>query len=125
MITDEMIPCQTCGRQVLAAETYFCYWCGESVCAGCLIRILLPLDTEAVSCPGCQRRYGKNDAADESMWEIMVESALAGHDLTGWEVTEDGRGWQARCRRCSQTVWVGVSGVQYSLLADSCLTSKE
>lgn len=120
MTTEATIRCQTCDRQAAAGETYFCYWCGEPVCIRCLVRIHLPLATEAVSCLRCQQQSGKNAAADEAMWEVVVEAALAGHDLGGWELTADGRGWEARCRRCAQTVWVGVSGVQYSLLADRC-----
>ena len=54
------------------------------------------------------------------MWEIAVEAALGGHDLGAWAVTEDGRGWQAECRLCAMTAWVGASGVMYVLLADRC-----
>ena len=60
--------------------------------------------------------------ADESRMEVMVDAALSGHDLTVWEY-DDKRstpGWQARCRRCDRTVWVGAQGLIYSLLDESC-----
>lgn len=71
-------------------------------------------------CPACAEKPVKDEAADEAMMEIMVNAAAEGHDLTAWVLTEDGAGWQARCRRCQGTVWVGRSGVQYSLLAETC-----
>jgi hypothetical protein len=54
----------------------------------------------------------------ESILETQVNAALAGHDLGSFERVE--KGYQARCRRCGQTVWVGESGVQYVLLDDHC-----
>lgn len=57
-------------------------------------------------------------ALRESILELQVDAALAGHDLAPFERVENG--YQARCRRCGQTVWVGESGVQYSLLAARC-----
>jgi hypothetical protein len=113
--------CGSCAKETAPSETFFCYWCGEPVCSGCVSRILLPLDTEATVCPNCKHITGRNEAADESMMEIMVNAALAGHDLAEWSLVEDGRGWQARCRVCGETVWVGMTGVQYSLLSDRCL----
>jgi hypothetical protein len=71
-------------------------------------------------CPACAEKPVKDEAADEAMMEMMVNAAAEGHDLTAWVLTEDGTGWQARCRRCQGTAWVGRSGVQYSLLADVC-----
>ena len=59
-------------------------------------------------------------SANEAMLEIAVNSSAAGHDLSGFEPVEDadGRhtGYQARCRNCGQTAWVGTNGLVYSLL---------
>jgi len=58
----------------------------------------------------------------ESILEVQVEAHFTGHDLSGFEevtVTEIG-GYQARCRKCGKTVWVGETGLIYSLLGDSC-----
>jgi hypothetical protein len=44
----------------------------------------------------------------ESILETQVDAALAGHDLGPFERVENG--YQARCRRCGQTAWVGESG---------------
>ena len=90
------------------------------MCVDCALHISLPLNTEAMVCPGCKHTAVRNEAADESMMEIMVNASFAGHDLAEWALMEDGRGWQARCRVCGETVWVGMSGVQYSLLSDRC-----
>jgi hypothetical protein len=58
------------------------------------------------------------------MLEIAVNAAAAGHELGGFEPVDDtdGRanGWQARCRICGMTAWVGLNGLQYSLLGDVC-----
>lgn len=54
-----------------------------------------------------------------NMLEIQVEASLAGHDLGGWEATEDGTGYQAVCRRCRLSVYVSDSTV-YSLLDETC-----
>lgn len=114
--------CGSCRRDIADGAAFFCYWCGQPLCAACARRLDLPLDTEATVCPGCESRPVRQEmaAADEAMMEIMVEAALAGHDLTAWSIVADGRGWQARCRRCREAAWVGESGVQYSLLADAC-----
>lgn len=112
--------CSFCAREIVPAETYFCYWCGRVVCPECLSRVALPLASEAMVCPACAGKPMKDEAADESMMEIMVDAAVAGHDLTAWQLTEDGSGWQTRCRCCQETAWVGVSGVQYSLLSEIC-----
>ena len=67
------------------------------------------------------------EAANESMLAIAVDAAAAGHDLTGFEPVEDDhavlRGYQAQCRRCGKTAWVGRQGVMYSLLAEICPNS--
>jgi hypothetical protein len=54
----------------------------------------------------------------ESFLELHVNAALAGQDLGPFERVENG--YQARCRRCGQTAWVGENGVQYSLLGQAC-----
>ena len=48
-----------------------------------------------------------------------VEASLAGHDLSGWEQTEDGTGYQAHCRICATSVYVSDATV-YSLLDTTC-----
>lgn len=67
--------------------------------------------------------------AKRSMLEAAVNAALAGHDLTSFEPVEyvDGRpnGYQARCRRCGQTAWVGPQGLLYSLLSETCSAADE
>ena len=62
----------------------------------------------------------------ESILEIQVNAALTGHDLGPFEPVEsfEGSGWQARCRRCDQTAWVGESGLMYSLLGERCATAE-
>jgi hypothetical protein len=55
----------------------------------------------------------------ESLLEILVEAALSGHDLTPFDPVPAG-GYQARCRRCRHTVWLGGNGLIYSLLAERC-----
>jgi hypothetical protein len=57
-------------------------------------------------------------ALRESILELQVNAALAGHDLGPFERVENG--YQARCRRCGRTAWVGESALMYSLLADNC-----
>lgn len=59
----------------------------------------------------------------ESILEILVEASLAGQDLAGFEPVTDREtgGYQARCRRCGQTAWVGEDGLQYSLLEERCV----
>ena len=63
-------------------------------------------------------------AANESMLEIAVNAAAAGHDLGGFEPVDDtdGRpaGYQARCRSCGRTAWAGEDGLKYSLLGEYC-----
>ena len=112
--------CSVCAREIERAETYFCYWCGRVICPDCLRRVTLPQDSEATVCLECVGKPMQDEAADEAMMEIMVDAAAAGHDLTAWQLTDEGNGWQTRCRRCQETAWVGVSGVQYSLLSEVC-----
>lgn len=59
--------------------------------------------------------------SSEAQLEIMVGAALDGHDLTGFEPLDQiGEGYQARCRNCDKTVWVGDNGLVYSMLGDEC-----
>jgi len=59
--------------------------------------------------------------ARETILEAQVNAALAGHDLAPFEDAETvSGGYQATCRRCGQTVWVGDAGLIYSLLDDRC-----
>jgi hypothetical protein len=64
-------------------------------------------------------------AANESMLEIAVNAAAAGHDLTGFEKVDEAvglpEGYEARCRKCRKTAWVGEDGLTFSLLnAERC-----
>lgn len=52
--------------------------------------------------------------------EAAAEAALGGHDLGQWQQVENG--WQATCRLCEFTVWVGDDGMRYSLLEDECVS---
>ena len=59
-----------------------------------------------------------NDQARPAILEAQVNAALAGHDLGPFPDVDNG--YQAACRRCGKTVWVGESGLMYSLLGDGC-----
>ncbi len=62
-----------------------------------------------------------NKDAKESILSIQVDSALSGHDLGPFEPVEVlTGGYEARCRNCNQSAWVGDSGIMYSLLVDQC-----
>jgi hypothetical protein len=64
---------------------------------------------------------GTVDAAAESRLEMMVEAALAGHDIGPFEPADATTGgYEAACRRCGRSVWVGDDGLIYSLLAERC-----
>jgi hypothetical protein len=55
----------------------------------------------------------------ESILEIQVNAALTGHDLGPFEPVEVlTGGYEARCRKCNQSAWVGDSGLMYSLLGE-------
>ena len=62
--------------------------------------------------------------ANNAMLEIAVNAAAAGHDLSGFKPVDatDGLpdGYEARCRNCGRTVWVGADGLVYSLLGENC-----
>ena len=48
----------------------------------------------------------------DTILEVQVEAALEGHDLGPFEpVDPDIGGWQASCRKCRQSVWVGENGL--------------
>lgn len=56
--------------------------------------------------------------------EMMVHAALGGHDLGEWEALDSG--WQAQCKHCGQTTWIGdvhFTGFVLNRLDDIC--SKE
>lgn len=63
---------------------------------------------------------GTQTEVDATILEIQVEASLQGHALGTFVLTEDGRGYEACCERCEMSVWVGNSGVFYSLLEDTC-----
>jgi hypothetical protein len=58
------------------------------------------------------------ESAKAAILEALVNAALSGHDIGSFEPVE--RGYQAVCRKCGKTVWVGNSGVMYSLLGERC-----
>ena len=59
--------------------------------------------------------------AKESILSIQVDAALSGHDLGPFEPVEVlTGGYEARCRNCNQSAWVGGSGLMYSLLGEKC-----
>ena len=62
--------------------------------------------------------------ANEAMLEIAVNAAGDGHDLGGFVKVDVSMGmpvgYEARCRRCKRTAWVGEDGLMYSLLGDEC-----
>ena len=59
-----------------------------------------------------------------SMLEIAVNAAAGGHDLGGFETVGNAggtiNGYQAKCRLCGMTTWVGDNGLRNSLLDDIC-----
>ena len=62
-----------------------------------------------------------NREAKASILEIQVNAALAGHDLGPFEPVEVlTGGYEARCRNCNQSAWIGDSGLMYSLLGEKC-----
>ena len=57
----------------------------------------------------------------EAMLEAKAEAALDGHDLGSFEPAETIiGGYQAECRLCHSTIWVGDTGLKYSLLEKQC-----
>lgn len=65
-------------------------------------------------------RDDTTSAANASMLEIAVNAVAAEHDLTGFKAVKHAGGYQAICRKCGVTVWVGNNGRYYSLLANKC-----
>lgn len=67
---------------------------------------------------------GDEARVDAVMLEVMVNATLNGHNLGPWVADENElggvTGWQALCRQCARSVWVGSRGVLYTLLADRC-----
>ena len=59
-----------------------------------------------------------------AMLEIAVNAVFGKHDLSGFEAVDAAvgmpKGFEARCRRCERTAWVGEDGLTYSLLGDEC-----
>jgi hypothetical protein len=79
----------------------------------------LPESTQVAAVLPDERPKGESLALfKESMMEAAVEAALGGHDLGQWEHTESG--YQAGCKLCQATTWVGGNGLRYTLLEDSC-----
>lgn len=54
----------------------------------------------------------------EAHLEAIAEAALGGHELGEWHEVENG--WQAACKLCQATTWIGKNGLRYSLLENSC-----
>jgi hypothetical protein len=53
----------------------------------------------------------------DAILEAQVEASFQCHDLGPFEPVEVlTGGYEARCRKCNQTAWVGESGLMYSLL---------
>jgi len=63
----------------------------------------------------------------QDILEAHVNAALAGHDLSPFEPVTDREtgGYEARCRQCGKTVWVGENGVQYGLLGEWCEAARQ
>jgi hypothetical protein len=61
------------------------------------------------------------DDARAAILEVQVNAALAGHDLGTFAVLDTtAGGYEAHCRKCDKSVWVGDQGLIYSLLGESC-----
>lgn len=56
----------------------------------------------------------------ESILEAQIEASFQGHDLGPFEQVTDrvAGSYQAECRLCKGTFWVGDNGLRYSLLED-------
>ena len=66
-------------------------------------------------------REGAEAILRESILEGQVEAALQGHDLGPFQVLASTiGGYEARCRLCQMTTWVGENGLRYSLLEEKC-----
>ena len=116
-----MDKCKDCYQIIQSGQEYYCYWCGQPLCYRCKHIIDLPQHTQASCCAACwQEHYLAESGANDARLEIMINATFNGHDLSEWLLTEAEDGWQATCRRCRQTVWVGKKGLRYSLLEETC-----
>lgn len=64
------------------------------------------------------------DEVVQSQLEVRVTAFLSGHDLAPFRLVEDSdnkpTGYESHCRRCNQTVWVGLLGEIRSTLNSAC-----
>jgi len=72
--------------------------------------------------PAVKERTAESNV-QEAMWQTMAEATLGGHDLGNFERVESG--WQAKCRQCGHTTWVGDDGLRYGLLDAGCPSQVE
>ena len=57
----------------------------------------------------------------EAILEAQAEAALGGHDIGSFQAVDTiTGGYEARCKLCQMTTWIGENGLRYSLLEDSC-----
>ena len=62
-------------------------------------------------CGGQIARLITTESVKEAILEIQVNVALTGHDLGPFEPVDTiTGGYQAECRKCRKSVWVGDSG---------------
>jgi len=63
-----------------------------------------------------------NDQVRAAILEAQVNAALAGHDIGPFEPVDNttAGGYEAHCRKCDKSVWVGNQGLIYSLLGEVC-----
>jgi hypothetical protein len=61
------------------------------------------------------------ESAKGAILEVQVNATLSGHDIGPFELVDPRiGGWQAECRRCGKSVWVGDNGLMYGILAERC-----
>ena len=57
----------------------------------------------------------------DSILEAQVEAPLQGHNLGSFKAVDTiTGGYEAGCKFCGLTSWVGDNGLRYSLLEDKC-----
>ena len=62
----------------------------------------------------------------ESLLEAQAEAALGGHELEPFQAVDTiSGGYEARCKLCQMTTWVGENGLRYSLLEDRCKGARD
>lgn len=63
-----------------------------------------------------------SDRFREAILEAQIEASLGAHDIGSFEEVTDTvtGGYEARCKICAGTIWVGYNGLRYSLLEDTC-----